>query len=196
MRYYTTSEVADICKVHRNTILTAIRRGVLRIHRTPGGHARISQDDLDEFVHRRSLPATAHRISYKVLLIDDDPVFTQVTSSALANAGFSVRVALGGFEAGLMLAEFDPHAVILDLKLPDLRGDAVCRRIRGTPNFSDIVVLGVCTSSDKPLLDKMRRAGIDDFMQKPLDYEELLARLGQLLNAVGAARGKATSSRA
>jgi excisionase family DNA binding protein len=195
MRYYTTSEVADICKVHRNTILSAIRRGVLRIHRTPGGHARISQDDLDEFVHRRSLPASAQRIHYKVLLIDDDPVFCQVTSSALANAGFSVRVAPNGFEAGLILAEFDPHAVILDLLLPDVRGDQVCKRIRGTPNFSEVVIFGVSAAHDKALIDKLKKAGIDDFMVKPINYDEMIARLTQLLNAVSAPRRKQATSR-
>ena len=148
MRYYTTSEVADICKVHRNTILSAIRKGVLRIHRTPGGHARISQDDLDEFIHRRSLPATAHQVTYRVLLVDDDPVFSQVASAALANAGYSVRVANSGFEAGLMLGEFSPDAIVLDLLLKDLRGDAVCRRIRATPAFSDIAILGVSATHE------------------------------------------------
>jgi excisionase family DNA binding protein len=190
MRYYTTSEVADICKVHRNTILSAIRKGVLRIHRTPGGHARISQDDLDEFIHRRSLPATEHRVSHKVLLVDDDPVFNQVASSALANAGYSVRVATSGFEAGLMLAEFMPDAVILDVNLPDIRGDLICRRIRGTPSFSEISILGVSANNDKAFVDKMKKAGADDFLAKPFDYDLLLARLGQLLNAAGAAKAR------
>lgn len=189
MRYYTTSEVADICKVHRNTILSAIRKGVLRIHRTPGGHARISQDDLDEFIHRRSLPATAHQVTYRVLLVDDDPVFSQVASAALANAGYSVRVANSGFEAGLMLGEFSPDAIVLDLLLKDLRGDAVCRRIRATPAFSDIAILGVSATHDKSLIDKMRKAGADDFLAKPFDYEVLLARLAQLLSAASAAKG-------
>ncbi len=190
MRYYTTSEVADICKVHRNTILSAIRKGVLRIHRTPGGHARISQDDLDEFIHRRSLPATEHHVTYRVLLIDDDAVFTQVASSALANAGYSVRVANSGFEAGLMLAEFLPDAIVLDALLHDLRGDAVCRRIRATPAFSEVAILGVSASHDKALIDKLKKAGADDFLAKPFEHEILLARLGQLLNAAGSARAR------
>lgn len=188
MRYYTTSEVADICKVHRNTILSAIRRGVLRIHRTPGGHARISQDDLDEFVHRRSLPAAASRISYKVLVVDDDTEFTELAGSSLANAGFSVRVANNSFEGGLTLVEFDPHALILSLGMADVRGESVCRRIRATPALAEIVVIGISGSGERPQAEKLKRAGIDDVVRKPVDFEDLLARLTQLLSAVGAGR--------
>jgi len=187
MRYYTTSEVAKICKVHRNTILSAIRKGVLRIHRTPGGHARISQEDLDEFIHRRSLPAVGHKATRRVLLVDDDPVFTQVTSTALANAGYSVRVAASGFEAGLLLSEFHPDIIVLDMMLPDIRGDAVCRRMRATPTLSETAILGVSSSSDRAQIDRLLKAGADDFLAKPFNYETLLARLSQLLNPIGAA---------
>ncbi|KAA0214895.1 response regulator [bacterium] len=185
MRYYTTSEVAKICKVHRNTILTAIRKGVLRIHRTPGGHARISQEDLDEFIHRRSLATTKVKSAKRVLIVDDDPVFNQITSAVLASAGYSVRVAATGFEAGMLLAEYRPDIVLVDLMLPDVRGDAICRRIRSTPALADMAILAVSSTSDKPLVDQLLRAGADDFLAKPFSHESLLTRVSYLLSPVG-----------
>ncbi|GIK54255.1 MAG: Regulator of RpoS [Planctomycetes bacterium] len=185
MRYYTTSEVAKICKVHRNTILTAIRKGVLRIHRTPGGHARISQEDLDEFIHRRSLATTKVKSAKRVLIVDDDPVFNQITSAVLASAGYSVRVAATGFEAGILLAEYRPDIVLVDLMLPDIRGDAICRRIRSTPALADMAILAISATSDKPLVDQLLRAGADDFLAKPFNHESLLTRVSYLLSPVG-----------
>ena len=194
-RYYTTSEVAKICNVHRNTIIGSIRKGLLRIHRTPGGHARISQEDLDDFRHRRSLPGTGTvSRNNRILVVDDDLAFAQTLAGGLEELGYAVEVANTAFLAGYLLAKFSPDLLLADLLLADVRGDEICRQIRTTPGERDIAIIGVSATSDKVLVDSMLEAGVDDFVAKPFDLEYLVERIVRLIGPiVVGASGRATT---
>lgn len=184
-KYYTTSEVAKICNVHRNTIIGAIRKGLLKIHRTPGGHARISQEDLEDFCHRRSLPSNMSAVqNQRILLVEDDPHLAAVLAAGLKRAGYEVERAANGFDAGFQVVNFKPDVVLLDLMLPDINGDQVCRRIRETPSTQDLKVIGMSAASDQSRIDRMIEAGVDDFLPKPFEIETLLARITKLVGPI------------
>ena len=185
-KYYTTSEVAKVCNVHRNTIIGAIRKGLLKIHRTPGGHARIAQEDLDDFCHRRSLPTTSLiSRNNRALILDPDPKFAATLAKALREYEYQVEAARDPFQAGYLLGKFQPNVVLVELDIgPDMTGASVCRSVRSLPKLRDTAVIGISGADDQDKVDSLLDAGADDFMAKPFEVETLVERIVNLIGPV------------
>jgi len=114
----------------------------------------------------------------RILVIEDDEGIVRVLRRALSYEGYTVDTALDG-ETGLTLArEHQPDLVILDLMLPGIDGIEVCQRLRVISSTPIIMLTAKDAVQDRVQgLD----AGADDYMTKPFDLEELLARLRALL---------------
>ena len=115
----------------------------------------------------------------RVLVVEDDPSVARLLELELGHRDFSVRCASDG-PSGLKAAlEFDPVAIILDVMLPRLDGVGVLKRLRQTGSRVPVIML---TARDTTL-DKVHSLdlGADDYLTKPFDVEELLARLRALL---------------
>lgn len=114
----------------------------------------------------------------RILIVEDDEAIVKVLRRALMMENYQVDVAYDG-ESGLTLArERQPDLVILDLMLPGMDGIEVCQRLRNTGNIPILVL----TAKDA-LQDRIQGldAGADDYMVKPFELGELLARLRALL---------------
>jgi CheY-like chemotaxis protein len=171
--------------VHRNTIIGAIRKGLLKIHRTPGGHARISQEDLDDFCHRRSLPTTSLiSRNNRVLLLDPDPHYVSILNQGLAEYEYQVEAARDPFMAGYLLGKFQPNVVLIEVTIGDMRGDAVCRSIRSLPKQRDTAVIGITASTDQEAIDTLVDSGVDDLVRKPFEMEALVEHIVRLIGPV------------
>jgi two-component system KDP operon response regulator KdpE len=116
-----------------------------------------------------------------ILLIEDDPALRRALRTTLRSRDFEVLEAATGETALVVAADGRPDVVILDLGLPDLDGLDVLRRLRA---FSDVPVI-VLTARDEQS-EKVRSldAGADDYVTKPFDTEELLARIRAALRRV------------
>jgi DNA-binding response OmpR family regulator len=114
----------------------------------------------------------------RVLVVEDDPRLAEMLSEYLGQAGFRVSVAPLGATALRVLEETDCDAVILDLMLPDMDGLNVCRQIRTS---SDTPVLMLTARGDA--VDRIvgLELGADDYLPKPFEPRELLARLRAIL---------------
>jgi len=115
----------------------------------------------------------------RVLIVEDNTELARQVRNTLAHERYVVDIA-GDGEEGLFLAETEPYdAVILDLGLPRLDGLSVLQRLRSTGNEVPILIL---TSRDT-WREKVTglRAGADDYLAKPFEFEELLARLEALI---------------
>ncbi|KAA9089343.1 response regulator [Microbacterium radiodurans] len=121
----------------------------------------------------------------KVLLADDDPQLVRALRITLAAHGYDVVAASDGAAAISAAASEHPDVIVLDLGMPRLDGVAVIEAVRGWSTVPIIVVSGRTGSPDKvSALD----AGADDYVTKPFQIDELLARLRALARrAVGAA---------
>ena len=109
-----------------------------------------------------------------VLVIDDEPQIRRLLSLTLEANGFRVVVASGGGEGLVLAAQQRPAAVLLDLGLPDLPGREVLRRLREWSEVPVIILTALDAESEKiAALD----AGADDYVTKPFNTGELLARL-------------------
>jgi PAS domain S-box-containing protein len=114
----------------------------------------------------------------RILVVDDEPEILGVFTLILNAAGYDVLTASTG-QHGLQLArEKRPDLVLLDVMLPDLNGMEVCKQIKSDPDLRDVFVVlisGGATNAAHKV--EGLESGADDYMVKPLDSEELLARI-------------------
>lgn len=117
-----------------------------------------------------------------VLVVDDEPQIRRALKTGLEARGYEVREAATGEGALSAIAASEPDVVILDLGLPDLDGSEVIARMRGWTQVPVIVLSVRDRQEDKiAALD----AGADDYVTKPFDMEELLARMRATLRRAG-----------
>ncbi|WP_259954929.1 MULTISPECIES: response regulator [unclassified Microbacterium] len=123
----------------------------------------------------------------KLLIADDDPQMVRALRITLAAHGYEVVVAADGAAAIAAAAQSHPDLIMLDLGMPRLDGIEVIQALRGWTSVPIIVVSGRTGSADKvEALD----AGADDFVTKPFQVDELLARLRALSRRAVAANGE------
>jgi two-component system, OmpR family, KDP operon response regulator KdpE len=116
-----------------------------------------------------------------VLVVDDEALILRALTASLGAAGYHVATAVDGRSALEAAALRHPAAVVLDLRLPDMDGVEVCRRLREWTDVPIIVVSALDGEADKiAALD----AGADDYVTKPYSAGELLARLRASLRRV------------
>ena len=127
----------------------------------------------------------------RVLVVDDEPTFTELLSMALRNEGWEVRTAESGLAAVRAAKDFGPDAVVLDMMLPDFDGLEVLRRMRGDDPGVPVLFL---TAKDA-VEDRVAglTAGGDDYVTKPFSLEEVVARLRALMRRTAVAADDAGS---
>ena len=110
----------------------------------------------------------------KILVVEDDPDINRLLVHILSNAGYEVMPAYSGSEATLRLSMEEYQLILLDLMLPGISGEELLKNIRKM-SFIPVIILSAKTSlEDKVALLKM---GADDYMTKPFEREEVLARV-------------------
>jgi two-component system OmpR family response regulator len=111
-------------------------------------------------------------------VVDDEPNIAELLSAALTFEGYQVGVAGTGAEALELARTFRPHLVMLDVMLPDVDGNEVCRRLRLQGDQVPVVFLTARDTTE----DKVEGLALgDDYVTKPFSVEELMARVGAIL---------------
>ncbi len=113
-----------------------------------------------------------------VLIVDDEPKIAEVVGSYLTRAGFRTLSAGTGTEALKLFDEAAPALVILDLMLPDMPGEEVCRRLRGKSRVPIIMLTARVEDADAV---KGLSLGADDYVTKPFSPRQLVARVEAVL---------------
>lgn len=116
----------------------------------------------------------------RVLVIDDEPGPRRVLERAFTSFGCEVESAADGVE-GLAKAQLDIDLLVVDAQMPELDGFEVARRMRAHPELSHVPILMVTGLGDRSVRLRAVEAGINDFIQKPFDSEELRLRSVSLL---------------
>jgi signal transduction histidine kinase len=117
----------------------------------------------------------------RILVVDDNEANRLLVQNALEDEGYCVVLARGGAEGIAAFETERPDCVLLDIRMPDIDGFAVCERIRALPQGSDIPVLFLTASRDIDTFDRALRAGGDDFLSKPIRPIELVVRVQSAL---------------
>jgi DNA-binding response OmpR family regulator len=126
-----------------------------------------------------------------VLVVEDESAIASFVAAYLKNAGYGVRVAATGGDALRQLAAERPSLIVLDLMLPDMDGIEICRRVR---QDSDLPVLMLTARDDD--VDKIigLEVGADDYLTKPFNPRELVARVKAILRRASSERADRESA--
>jgi len=119
----------------------------------------------------------------KILVVDDSPTMLSGTTKILASAGHDVVQAANGAEGIEKASSDNPDIIIMDVVMPDINGFQATRKITTTPETKHIPVI-ILTTKDQET-DKVwaKRQGASDYIVKPPDSNELLAKINNLLKA-------------
>lgn len=117
----------------------------------------------------------------RILVIDDDPAIAELVTVNLEMAGYDVSHAEDGIKGQALALQLLPDLIMLDLMLPKVDGITLCQRLRRDERTDDIPVLMLTALSETQ--DKVEgfNAGADDYLTKPFEVEEMLARVRALL---------------
>jgi excisionase family DNA binding protein len=177
---FTTGEAAKICKVSQQTIIRCFDNGQLKGFRVPGSKfRRIPREALYKFMRDNSIPTDALESGKrKVLLVDDEVEIIEMLAKALEEDGrFEYRVAANGFDAGMMVKEYRPDLIILDVMLPDINGKEVCVRVRQDTSLEEVRIICISGMVEEEKIAELKLAGADEFVRKPFDVDELINKM-------------------
>ena len=182
---FTTGEAAKICKVSQQTIIRCFDSGQLKGFRVPGSRfRRIPREQLFSFMRDNGIPTDALESGKrKILVVDDDRDLVELITEVLERDGrFEVRSVNNGFDAGMMVKEYHPDLIVLDVMLPDINGKEVCQRVRVEKATDEVRIICISGMVEDDKISELRAAGADDFMHKPFEVEKLLERMCELLD--------------
>jgi len=182
---FTTGEAAKICKVSQQTIIRCFDSGQLKGFRVPGSRfRRIPRESLYRFMKENGIPTDALESGRRrILVVDDDQAVVDLITEVLdSDARFETRVVNNGFGAGKLASEYHPDLIILDVMLPDINGQQVCKLIKADPTMADIKIICISGMVEEDRIAELKEAGADDFLNKPLDIDELIRRVSRLLD--------------
>jgi DNA-binding NarL/FixJ family response regulator len=123
-------------------------------------------------------------MSKRLLVVDDEPNLLRAVAACLKTAGYEVSTARSAREALVQMAEAIPDLLVSDIRMPGMDGYQLARQLRGSPR-TDLVPIVFLTAKDETS-DRVEgfRAGIDAYLTKPFEPEELIAVVKGILNRV------------
>lgn len=180
-RTFTTHDIARFCDVFPSTAANWIREGKLSAYQTPGGHNRVSREEVVSFLRKLNIPLPAElKEGIRVLIVDDDAETARVIDRAFSrHREYETEVCGDGIDAMIRIGRRPPDLVVLDIALPKMDGFQVCRVLKIKPETSAIKIIAI--SGKRVPEKKLVEARIDAFFQKPVDLLELLAKSAELL---------------
>mgnify|MGYP001000225115 CR=1 FL=1 len=120
----------------------------------------------------------------RILIVDDTETMRLTQQMMLKDEDCEIEMATNGLDALEKIKANRPDLVLMDIMMPEMDGIECCRRIKGSPEWSDIKVVMVTTRSEYARVKEAFAAGCDDYINKPVDKQELLTKVNDLLKFV------------
>jgi len=179
--YLTPVEVSKLLMASTASVRSWAAKGVLPAITTVGGHRRFLKSDVEAFASARGIAIEGKSSGLmRLLIVDDDVQLGEYLFELLGDFPSieTVKVATDGFEAGQLVHAFKPTVVLLDLMMPGMDGFEVCSRLKSNSDTQDIRVIGMTGYTSKENINKIKAAGAECCLAKPLDKESLFSALG------------------
>lgn len=179
---YTTFEAAKICHVTHHSIKNWIKQGLIKASRTPGGHYRILEDDLDRFREKYDMfPREKGPSKRRVMIVDDDPDALSLMEKILTEDGFELIKVSNATEVGLKAAQLSPDLILLDFLMPEINGFEVCKALRENDMTRSIPIMAVTCLSKERDIERIFSCGADEYLAKPFKVDQLLEKVRDLI---------------
>jgi len=179
---YTTFEAAKICHVTHHSIKNWIKQGLIKASRTPGGHYRILEKDLDRFREQFDMfPRDKGPMKKRVMLVDDDPEALALMERILTEEGFDLIKVSNATEVGLKAAQLMPDLILLDFLMPDINGFEVASTLRDNELTRSIPIMAVTCLTKEKDIERVFECGADEYLAKPFKVDDLLKKVRELV---------------
>lgn len=116
----------------------------------------------------------------KILIVDDEPDLLKVTVTRLEVSGYEVFQAVSSEDAIEVLKENRPDLILLDLLLPNMQGDVLCKELKADKDLRTIPIV-LFTASIIRVPEKVKEMGADDYIMKPFEPEDLLFKIKKFI---------------
>ncbi|MDD5561666.1 MAG: response regulator [Candidatus Omnitrophica bacterium] len=117
-----------------------------------------------------------------ILVVDDEPDIMEVATVRLRHLGYEIIPAVDAEEAIVILQKDTPDLILLDLLLPKMQGDELCRKLKSDDKYKNIpVILFTASAIRLSLPEKIKEIGADDCIMKPFDSKELLEKVRKFI---------------
>jgi len=179
---YTTFEAAKICHVTHHSIKNWIKQGLIKASRTPGGHYRILEDDLDRFREKYDMfPREKGPSKRRIMIVDDDPDALSLMEKILTEDGFELIKVSNATEVGLKAAQLSPDLILLDFLMPEINGFEVCKALRENDMTRSIPIMAVTCLSKERDIERIFSCAADEYLAKPFKVDQLLDKVRDLI---------------
>jgi excisionase family DNA binding protein len=179
---YTTFEAAKICHVTHHSIKNWIKQGLIKASRTPGGHYRILEDDLDRFREKYDMfPREKGPSKKRVMIVDDDPDALALMEKILSDEGFELVKVSNATEVGLKAAQLAPDLILLDFLMPEINGFEVCKALRDNEMTRSIPIMAVTCLTKERDIERIFACGADEYLAKPFKVDQLVEKVHELI---------------
>lgn len=179
---YTTFEAAKICHVTHHSIKNWIKQGLIKASRTPGGHYRILEPDLDSFREEYDMfPRDKGESKKRVMIVDDDPEALSLMEKILTDEGVELIKVSNATEVGLKAAQLTPDLILLDFLMPDIDGFEVSRALRDNELTRSIPIMAVTCLTEEKDIEKIFECGADEYLAKPFKVDQLVEKVRELI---------------
>jgi len=129
------------------------------------------------------MPAAVSKAN--ILVVDDEPQITRVLKTSLSSQGYTTRTVADGNEALQTIKDWPPDLIITDLRMPNMDGLSLCRHVR---EQSQVPIIILSVKGEERIKVEALDAGADDYVTKPFNINELLARVRASLRRTAAAK--------
>ncbi len=183
----TTGEVARICNVAPRTVSKWFDSGQLKGYRIPGSKdRRIPLNNLIQFMKAHGIPLDGVMSGKtRVLVVDDEREITGLLQKILAEqAGYEVKIAHSGFEAGIECERFKPHVILLDIHLAEGDSRHVAQLIRGDEEFAISHVVAMSGKLTDGQAVQLRQQGFAGFLKKPFQVRQVIETIERVHSLV------------
>lgn len=179
---YTTFEAAKICHVTHHSIKNWIKQGLIKASRTPGGHYRILEEDLDHFRERYDMFPREKGPSKKcIMVVDDDPDALALLERILSAEGYDLIKVSNATEVGLKAVQLSPDLILLDFLMPEVNGFEVCKALREDELTRNTPIMAVTCLTKERDIERIFACGADEYLAKPYRVEQLLEKVRDLI---------------
>ena len=120
-------------------------------------------------------------MSYRILLVDDEPDILEILGYNLKKEGYEVFMAEDGLQAIVQAKKHKPHLIVMDVMMPNMDGIEACIKIRETPEISKTIITFLSARSEDYSQISGLNAGADDYLTKPVRPRVLLSKVKSLL---------------
>ena len=117
----------------------------------------------------------------KILIVDDTETMRLYEQMLLSGLGYELEMVANGVEALDKMKDWMPDLVLMDIMMPEMDGIEACRRIKSDDELKKAKVVMVTTKNEYGRVKEAFAAGCDDYVTKPIDREELLSKVKELL---------------